>query len=118
MELKGFSEKALAILEKHDVYHFNNIQQDKDCYAEMSFYSPAGEDFVFCIFHDNTEQGFAKAFKEYANDFDPDEHAEMWIEGRGKRGVPDSIRTLIDDADDIKKKLLDISQELELNFLK
>ena len=41
-----------------------------------------------------------------ADDFDADEHAAGWIEIRGTRGVPDSIRTLLEDADEIKSKLL------------
>ncbi len=48
-----------------------------------------------------------------ADDFDADEHAEMWIDLRGKRGVPDSIRVLINDADSIKEFLLKVADELE-----
>ena len=42
---------------------------------------------------------FYREFKNYCYNFDPDEHAEMWIKFRGKNGVPGSIRALIDDAD-------------------
>lgn len=36
----------------------------------------------------------------------------MWVESRGKRGVPDSIRTLIDDADAIKEMAFELADTL------
>ena len=54
----------------------------------------------------------AEQVREYAYDFDPEEHAEMWVESRGKRGVPDSIRTLIDDADAIKEMAFELADAL------
>ena len=42
-----------------------------------------------------------------------DEHAAMWVNLRGKRGVPNSIRVLVDDADSIKEFLLKVADELE-----
>lgn len=36
----------------------------------------------------------------------------MWVESRGKRGVPDSIRTLIDDADAIKEMAFELADAL------
>ena len=77
-----------------------------DC-IEFEKYSPAGEDFIFTI-TGNDEARVAEQVREYAYDFDPDEHAEMWVESRGKRGVPDSIRTLIDDADAIKEMAFEL----------
>ena len=42
-----------------------------------------------------------------------DEEAEVWIEARGNvRGVPDSIRDLIDDAEWKKETLLQTAREL------
>lgn len=70
-----------------------------------------GEDFIFTI-TGNDEARVAEQVREYAYDFDPDEHAEMWVESRGKRGVPDSIRTLIDDADAIKEMAFELADAL------
>ena len=56
-----------------------------DDYIEFEKYSPAGEDFIFTI-TGNDEARVAEQVREYAYDFDPDEHAEMWVESRGKRG--------------------------------
>lgn len=82
-----------------------------DGYIEFEKYSPAGEDFYFTV-EGNVEEGVAKKVREFAYDFDPDEHAEMWVESRGKRGVPNSIRTLVDDADAIKEMLFELAEEL------
>ena len=59
-------------------------------------------------------ENFLESVREYANDFDADEHAEMWIEARGRvNGVSDSIRTLIDDAEAIQKMLDELADALE-----
>ena len=90
-----------------------------DC-IEFEKYSPAGEGFIFTI-TGNDEARVVEQVREYAYDFAPDEHAEMWVESRGKRGVPDSIRTLIDDADAIKEmvsELVDALRKVEEEYRK
>lgn len=82
-----------------------------DC-IEFEKYSPAGEDFVFSIVGTD-ENELVKEVNRYASDFDPDEHAELWVGSRGKRGVPGSIRTLIDDADSIKEMLVELAKKLQ-----
>ena len=77
-------------------------------YIMLEQFSPAGEDFFFYA----DKNRFAESVTEYAEDFDPDEHAEIWVECRGKRGVPDSIRILIDDADAIKQMLTDLTEQI------
>jgi len=37
----------------------------------------------------------------------------MWVNLRGEREVPNSIRVLVDDADSIKEFLLKVAEELE-----
>lgn len=39
--------------------------------------------------------------RQYATGFDVDEHVELWIENRGKNGVPSTARELIEDAEAI-----------------
>lgn len=86
-----------------------SIHEYKDD-VELEKYSPAGEDFFFCV----DKKDFIKNVIEYAEDFDADDHAEMWVECRHTvSGVPQSIRTLIDDADDIKKMLLELAENLK-----
>lgn len=82
------------------------VREYDDGSAELSQYSPAGEDFGFCVETEN----FAEEIRSYYNDFDPDEHAEMWIKAKlnGKSGIP-SIRRLIEDADAIDSMLEDLA---------
>ena len=84
---------------------------------ELEKYSPAGEDFGIAVSAEN----FVEEIKEYAADFSPDEHIEMWVLARknGVTGVP-SIRILVQDADAIDEMLQELAQalfaaELELN---
>ncbi len=84
-----------------------HIYEDDDS-VEVGKESPAGEDFFFSVSISN----FVEDVKEYASDFDPDEHAEMWIESRGTKGVPASIRQLIDDADAIGEMLEELAEAL------
>lgn len=73
-------------------------------------YSPAGEDFFFYV----PIQNFAEEVEEYAQDFDVDEHVEMWIDARkrGVSGVPSTIRELLEDAEAIQKMLNDLAEAL------
>ena len=73
----------------------------------LSQYSPAGEDFGFYVDAHSIDE-LCHEVEEYADDFDADEHAEMWMESRGKNGVPSSVRELINDADAIQNMLNDL----------
>jgi hypothetical protein len=86
---------------------------NNEFFQEVEFYSDAGEDVVETVFYNGTSKDFIRAFREMAMIFDADEHAAMWVDLRGKSGVPDSIRVLIDDADSIKEFLLKVADELE-----
>lgn len=85
--------------------------KETDGLIDIGQYSPAGEDFSFYI---EATDNPVKQIRQYADDFDADEHAEMWIEARGHvSGVPTSVRDLINDADAIKKMLTDLADALE-----
>lgn len=104
--MKELEQKYIDILEQND---WSISSYTNDGRVELKTYSPAGEDFLICVEVEN----FPESVREYANDFDIDEHAEMWIEARGKvKGVPDSIRVLIDDAEAIQKMLNKLSDAL------
>lgn len=75
---------------------------------ELNQASPAGEDFTFYV----PAQDFVQEVSQYAKDFDPNEHAEMWIRNREHTsGVPDAT-TLVDDAKDIGNMLNELSEAL------
>lgn len=80
--------------------------------TELGFCSDAGEDFVMVIWFDGTKKNFVDEFHQYALDFDADEHAEQWVNMRGKDGVPSTIRGLIEDADSIQEYLDEASTKL------
>ena len=109
---KELSKKVVEVLEQFDFSVCSNNQQGNEMVAELEWFSNAGEDFIAVIFHNGTKKGFIDAFAEYANDFDPDEHAESWLEYRGKGCCPSSVRELMDDADDIKKHLEETAEAL------
>ena len=102
---KQLAKKIIDVLENQDFHILSNVRQNDDMIAELEYYSDEGEDVIVDIWHKGTIKSFADAFREYAEDFDPDEHAEMWVNYRGQGGCPSSIRALIDDADSIKEHL-------------
>lgn len=80
-------------------------------YIEMEWYSPEGEDFNFIVSMKSPED-FVSSFREYASDFDAEEHAAEWYENRNTNGVPQSLTTLLEDANAIKEFLESVSKEL------
>ena len=84
------------------------VHECKDGSVELEKYSPAGEDFVFGVSSDR----FVEEVKEYAAYFDVDEHVELWVDGRGKHGVPFRVRELVEDAEAIDKMLQELAAAL------
>lgn len=104
--MKELEQKYIDILEQND---WSISSYTDDGRVDLETYSPLGENFLMCVEVEN----FPESVREYANDFDADEHAEMWIEARGKvNGVPDSIRELIEDAEAIQKMLNELADTL------
>ena len=108
---KKLSKKIKDFLENEGI-NFDEGFQNGELYVEMNFGSDLGEDFVFSVWSDGTNKDFVEKFGEYATDFDPDEHVEMWLPSRGKNGVPSSIRALLNDADSIKERLEELAEKL------
>ncbi len=110
------SKRIEELLEKYDFSLCGKITErynDKGNYdVEMETYSPEGENVIVSLTYDGTEESFIHEFVDYANDFDAEEHAEMWIESRGKNGVPDSIKNLLEDAKWIKDTLMEMAEKL------
>lgn len=102
---KELAKSLIEVLENADFRICSNEKQGEDMIAELEWYSDAGEDVIVDIWHKGDRRSFIDAFTTYAEDFDPDEHAEMWISHRGEGGCPSSIRALIEDADGIKSHL-------------
>lgn len=108
------SERTIEILGNNEMKAYDRDKNSNGEYTrEIEFFSPEGEDVIECIWYDGTDEGFIKAFRENAEHFDPDEHAEMWVNSRGQNGVPESIKDLIADAEWIKNTLLSVADGLE-----
>lgn len=103
IDVKELSDKIVDICESKGWF----VTVDGDD-VELQQYSPLGEDFFFSV----RAKSFVRDVLEYAHDFNPDKHAEMWVESRGTNGVPNSIRQLIDDADAIADMLDDLAKAL------
>ena len=103
------SERIEELLDEHDFSVCGDISErygEKGRYdIELETYSPEGEDVLVSLTYDGTEKDFIREFNDYAEGFDAEDHAEMWIECRGKNGVPDSIKDLLEDAEWIKERL-------------
>lgn len=105
--MKELKQKYIDILEEND---WSVSSYTDDGRVELQKYSPVGEDFSIIV----EVEDFTESVREYANDFDADEHAEMWVEARGKvNGVPESIRELIEDAEEIQEMLDGLADALE-----
>lgn len=92
-------QEYLDILEKRE---WSVSGYTDDGRVELEWWSPAGEDFLVCV---NVEN-FPDEILDYSDDFDPDEHIEMWVKARanGRQDVP-GARRLAKDAEDIQKEL-------------
>lgn len=80
----------------------------------FEWYSDEGEDMVDETDLDInfTDRDLYEYFYNLYNNFDVDEHVEPLVEMRGTRGVPDSIKVLVEDAEMIEQKYQDISEGL------
>ena len=94
---------------------YNGWHCNERNYVELEKYSPAGEDFSMMIDFDmeNPVDSFINNLKEYSEDFDVDEHVEMWLPSRGKGGCPGSISDLVEDAEDIRDMLVELWEILD-----
>ena len=89
----------------------NNIYYSDGEGWEIGQYSPAGEDFWFDIQHNNSIKEAIKEIHLYFDNFDVDEHIEMWAESKihgSDTSIP-SIRRLAIDAEDIDSMLNDLA---------
>lgn len=104
---------------------WNCMVNEEDCEIGIENWSPAGEDMYDYLSYgsndlsdDEKGKNLIESLGQLAENFDADEHAEMYIDMRGQNGVPNDIRTLIEDADDIQKMyddLYDSALALERN---
>lgn len=119
-EYKGLSVEMKKLLEKAESLGwwwqaYIEESQNNRTYVEIGKHSPAGEDFSMTIDFKAEDQcsSFMEDLKSYCEDFDIDEHIEMWIGARsnGVSGVP-STRKLVEDAEAILEMTKELHEEL------
>lgn len=89
------SEKELKVLEEMN-FDVNECEQNGEEYVELSQYTPLGEDWYVIIWYDKGQ--FVEEFCNYADNFDYEEEQTPYIENRGKNGIPNSIKDLLEDG--------------------
>lgn len=101
--------------EYEELLNDNNItvqeyQNGKDEKLELEFYSNAGEDCIFTV----SKEDFVTDLYHLSEDWDPEEHVEMWIEAKQDRSRTDipNVFTLVEDAKWIQSFLKEIAEKV------
>jgi hypothetical protein len=117
--MKELNENIVRILEDNGFYvgepEYSN-HHNEYC-IEINQSTDLGEDWWMTLWYDGTDEDFIQKFETMVDNFDPDEEAEVYIEMRGKNGVPNSIRDILEDQvwklETLKATLEDLNKEFE-----
>lgn len=88
------------------------VSEDCCCVGLENYPTPAGGDWIVAFWFDGTARGFKRAIEQYAIYFDIDEEVSLYVDNRGKNGIPSSIEVLLEDAKWKKRELEDLAEEL------
>lgn len=115
--MNNLDEKLLNYLDEHDVKIVGEFDDgaefsEYEKSIDLEFYSDAGEDFVFTVSYTD-DKSFVENFATYTENFDVEDHAELWIDNRGKNGCPETLKELLEDARGIREYLEDLSNGLQ-----
>lgn len=123
-ELEQLLENAEGLDWIYTIYQepegtYNGWHCNERNYVELEKHSPAGEDFGMIIDFDMDDpvHSFMDDLKEYSEDFDVDEHVEMWLPSRGKGGCPGSISELVEDAEAIRDMIVEFWEVLDSKYV-
>lgn len=72
----------------------------------------AGQDVPTEFDYDGTPEDYVKQFTERAENYDVDDEVELYVDMRGKNGVPNTVRELLDDCQEAKDTLMEIANKL------
>lgn len=82
--------------------------------ALIEFWTDTAEQDIPTEFvYDGTPEDFVAEFKIAVENYDVDEEVEIFVQSRGKNGVPSSIKTLYEDMQEAKDTLMDLVDKLE-----
>ena len=88
------------------------IKQDAQYYITLNQSTPLGEDWWTTVWFNGTSKDFIREFYRMAYTFDINEEVEIFIQNRGKYGIPNSIVDLVEDAQWKQKTLEETADEL------
>lgn len=120
---KSHKEKSGKVIEESFKNEFERLEKvldklnwkvkDVGDEYEIETWSPAGENLIEYL----DKEDIIESVKTIYDDFDPDEHVEMWIEAKrsGTSGVP-SVSVLIEDARAIDGMYYDLRDAIEKEF--
>ena len=117
--MKELNENIVRVLEDNGFTVGKPEYSDhhKEYCIEINQYTDLGEDWWLTLWYDGTDEDFIQKFETVVEYFDPDEEAEIYIDMRGKNGVPDSIRDILDDQvwklNTLKTTLKELNEEFE-----
>lgn len=88
--------------------------EDGTWYGLVEFWTnTAGQDIPTEFKFDGTAEDFVKQFCEAAENYDVDEEVELFVDMRGKNGVPNTVRELLDDCQEAKDTLMKVAKALK-----
>lgn len=114
--MKKLKKDIVKILEDNGFSIGEITKQSNGIYVDLNQSTPLGEDWCVVIFFNGTNNGFIQEFYNYAYDFDIDEEVEIFVQNRGRNGIPSSIIDLVEDAK-CKQKTLEETADALWNLL-
>ena len=89
-------------------------EENEIWYGIVEFWTDtAGQDIPTEIDFDGTAEDFVKQFTKCAEAYDVDEEVEIFVDMRGKNGVPESVREILEDCEEAKDTLMKIAEKLQ-----
>lgn len=104
-------DKLEEIIEKNGFFFKHKEEQKRRYYALLEQSTPLGEDWCMEFIYKNISD-LIQQICEYAEGYNVDDEAEIYIEIRGKHGVPNSIKELINDSQWKKDKFAELASQL------
>lgn len=90
---------------------FTISTSDGKCHSLVEFWTDtAGQDIPVEIDFDGTKEDFCEKFTEYAENYSVDDEVEIYVGMRGKDGVPNTVKDLLDDCKEAKETLMQLSR--------
>lgn len=105
-------DKLERIIENEGFYFKHKKEEKRGYYALLEQSTPLGEDWCLEFFY-QTFYDLLQQILESACDYDVEDEAAVWIDIRGTRGVPNSIRALLDDSQWKKDKLTELAAHIQ-----